>query len=112
MTPATVNDIAAAKRMPIDPGATHVFDLGYYDFARWAELDDAGCRPATRFESNPPLRQARDMPLPPGSEVLADRIGFLPARLAFSRKNPMSCAGREIAGLYKRRWRIELFSGR
>lgn len=29
---ANVNDITAAKDMPIDAGATNVFDLGYYDF--------------------------------------------------------------------------------
>lgn len=27
-----VNDISAANEMPIDPMATYVFDLGYYDF--------------------------------------------------------------------------------
>ena len=31
--PANVNDITAAKAMPIEPGATYVFDLGYYDYA-------------------------------------------------------------------------------
>ena len=30
---ANVNDIAPAKQMPIETGATYVFDLGYYDFA-------------------------------------------------------------------------------
>ena len=133
VTAATVNDISAAKQMPIEPSATYVFDLGYYDFGWWAELDGQGCRLVTRFKSNTPLNKPRDMPLPPGSRVLADRIGFLPARLAFSRNNPMSAAVREItvrtetgkqlrilsndldapaeeiAGLYKRRWQIELF---
>ncbi len=27
-----LNDITAAKQMPIDPVATYVFDLGYYDY--------------------------------------------------------------------------------
>ncbi len=30
---ANVNDITAAHQMPIVPGATYVFDLGYYDYA-------------------------------------------------------------------------------
>jgi len=30
VTPAKVNDITAAQAMPIEPGATYVFDLGYY----------------------------------------------------------------------------------
>ena len=38
---ANVNDITAARQMPIEPGATYVFDLGYYDYAWWAELDAA-----------------------------------------------------------------------
>jgi Transposase DDE domain len=35
VTPAKVNDITAAKDLPIDKDATSVFDLGYYDFAWW-----------------------------------------------------------------------------
>jgi DDE family transposase/uncharacterized protein DUF4372 len=130
---ANVNDITPAKQMPIEAGATYVFDLGYYDYLWWAELDAAGCRIVTRFKSNTPLREACDMPLDPGSDVLSDRIGFLPARQAKNRKNPMQVAVREIvvmtetgkrlrilsndldataqeiADLYKRRWLIELF---
>ena len=32
VTAANVNDITAAKAMPVEAGATYVFDLGYYDF--------------------------------------------------------------------------------
>jgi hypothetical protein len=130
---ANVNDITAAKQMPVRPGATYVFDLGYYDYGWWAELDQAGCRIVTRFKTNTPLNRASDMPLEPGSNVMSDRIGFLPARQANSRRNPMQVAVREvvvttetgkrlriltndldapaqeIADLYKRRWLIELF---
>ncbi len=31
ITPAKINEITVAKAMPIEPGATYVFDLGYYD---------------------------------------------------------------------------------
>lgn len=41
--------------MPIEAGATYVFDLAYYDYAWWASLDDQGCRIVTRFKSNTPL---------------------------------------------------------
>jgi Transposase DDE domain/Domain of unknown function (DUF4372) len=133
VTAANVNDITAAKAMPIEAGATYVVDLGYYDFAWWARLDAAGCRLVTRFKANTPLCEAKAMPLAPGSDVLSDRIGFLPARQAANRKNPMQDAVREIvvetetgktlriltndldapaqeiADLYKRRWQIELF---
>ncbi|MGY4502330.1 hypothetical protein ACVWYH_006287 [Bradyrhizobium sp. GM24.11] len=130
---ANVNDITAAHQMPIVPGATYVFDLGYYDYTWWAELDAAGCRIVSRFKSNTPLDVAKDLPVAPGSNILSDRIGFLPARQARSRRNPLQDAVREvrittetgkvlrllsndldasaedIADLYRRRWAIELF---
>lgn len=130
---AKVNDITAAQAMPIEAGATYVFDLGYYDYSWWAQLDRAGCRIITRFKSNTPLNRVEELPLAKGAAVLSDRIGFLPARQANSRCNPMQDAIREvrvatddgkvlrllsndldasaqeIADLYKRRWAIELF---
>lgn len=133
VTTANVNDITAAHQMPIDPGATYVFDLGYYDYLWWATLDAAGCRIVTRFKSNTPLHIVKELAVTPGSNILSDCIGFLPARQAKSRRNPMQDAVREvrittdtgkvlrilsndldasaedIAGLYRRRWAIELF---
>ena len=44
VSPQRDNDIAAAKAMPIESGATYVFDLGYYDFAWWAKLDAKAAR--------------------------------------------------------------------
>lgn len=130
---AKVNDITVAQAMPIEAGATYVFDLGYYDYAWWAKLDGAGCRIITRFKTNTPLHLLEERPLDEGATVLSDRIGFLPARQSHSRRNPMQDAVREvrvmtdegkvlrllsndldacaqeIADLYKRRWAIELF---
>jgi hypothetical protein len=133
VTASNVNDITAAKSMPIEPGATYVFDLGYYDYAWWAMLDDAGCRIVTRLKANTPFRVIEERPVTPGSSIISDCIGHLPPRLAASRRNPMGGLGREIkvvidtgkvlriftndleagaeqiAALYKRRWHIELF---
>ncbi len=75
---ANVNDITVAQQMPIEAGATYVFDLGYYDYAWWARLDAAGCRIVTRFKSNTPLDLVEVLPVPRGSTILSDRIGFLP----------------------------------
>jgi IS4 transposase len=133
ITPARVNDITPAQAMPIEPGATYVFDLGYYDYAWWAKLDDAGCRLVTRFKRNTKLAVIEELPVAAGGPILSDRIGFLPPRQGAGRKNPLRHAVREvrvttdtgkvlrilsndldasaqeIADLYKRRWAIELF---
>ena len=133
VTPSNVNDITTAKQMPIEAGATYVFDLGYYDFGWWAELDQAGCHIVTRLKSNTPFTVVVEREVPPGSTVLSDRTGYLPSRLAASRRNPMAKLVREvrvviatgkvlriftndlqastqqIADLYQRRWAIELF---
>ena len=133
VTGPNVNDITVAHEMPIEAGATYVFDLGYYHYAWWATLDQAGCRLVSRLKKNTPLRLIVEQALPHGSTLLYDRIGLLPERLAFSRKNPFSepvrevgvqledgkqlrlitndleAPAQEIADLYKRRWAIELF---
>jgi len=133
ITPARVNDITAAQPMPIEPGATYVFDLGYYDYAWWKKLDDAQCRIVTRLKSNTPLTTVAELPIPPEGNILSDRIGHLPQRLSNNRDNPfqdpvrevrvtldtgkvlrilsndLDASAEEIADLYKRRWAIELF---
>ncbi len=133
VTPSNVNDITAAKAMPIEPGATYVYDLGYYDYRWWTKLDDAGCRFVTRLKKNTPFTMISENRVTKKGNVLSDRIGHLPARLAASRRNPLQVPVREIrviidtgkmlrivtndldapaqeiADLYKQRWQIELF---
>ena len=89
---STLNDITAAQAMPVTPGATDVFDLGYYDYAWWARLDAAGCRIVTRLKANTLLRETQDQPLPTGSIVLSDRTGLLPTRQAGRRLNSTTIA--------------------
>src|SRR5690606_12480765 len=91
-----VNDITAAKAMPVEPGATYVFDLGYYDYGWWAKLDAAGCRIVTRLKKNTALASVTELALPPGSALLYDRIGHLPQRQSSTRRNPFGDPVREI----------------
>jgi IS4 transposase len=133
VTPSNVNDITAAQAMPLEAGATYVFDLGFYDYAWWAQIDELGGRFVTRLKKNTPLTIIRENEVAGNCNILSDRIGFLPQRLAASRRNPLQVAVREIsvridsgkvlrivtndldapakeiADLYKQRWEIELF---
>lgn len=133
VTAARESDIAAAKAMPVEAGATYVFDLGYYDFGWWARLDAAGCRLVTRLKVNTPLEVTETRPVGGGGAILSDRVGRLPRRQATSRRNPfarpirvvevrldtgtvlriatndLDAPAEDIAALYKRRWAIELF---
>jgi IS4 transposase len=133
VTPANVNDITAAQAMPIEPGATYVYDLGYYEYRWWAAIDNAGSRFVTRLKKNTPFTVIRENRVPKRGNIVSDRIGRLPERLAARRKNPLEVPVREvrviietgkilrivtndldapaqeIADLYKQRWQIELF---
>jgi hypothetical protein len=129
---ANVNDITAAHAMPIVAKATYVFDLGYYEYAWWAELDAAECRIVTRLKKNTPLKVTETRAVK-GEAILSDCVGHLPARLSSTRQNPfhkpvrevqvrietgkvlrivtndLTAPAQDIADLYKRRWAIELF---
>ena len=133
VTAQRINDITAGKSMPIEPGATYVFDLGYYDFGWWAGLDAKGCRFVTRLKKNTPMRLITEHTVAARGPVLADRTVCLPERIKASRRNPccrelrelhvvidtgktlrlitndLSSTAEEIARLYKTRWQIELF---
>jgi len=127
------NDIISARSMAIMPGMTYVFDLGYYDFGWWANIDAVGARFVTRLKTNTRLEAATPLPVAEGSAILSDSIGLLPERMARSRRNPfgnplreiavtiqsgkiirlvtndLDAPAQEIADLYRQRWQIELF---
>ena len=133
ITPARVNDIVEAKKMPVLPSATYVFDKGYYDFAWWAALIKAECRFVTRIKENTPAQLVQALPVTdPG--IRSDRLIKIAHRMAGNRGNPLkddtlrevavtldngtcvriltndlAAPASEIADLYKTRWQIELF---
>jgi hypothetical protein len=132
VTSERVNDITAAKSMPIDADATYVFDKGYYDFGFWARLHARRARFVTRLKKNSPTELVEERAAC-GEAVLFDRLVRLSTRLAGQRRNPLDAPVRlvgvridggrvltlvsndleapaaEIAALYKARWQIELF---
>ena len=52
--------------MPIEPGASYVFDL-----------DRTQCRIVTRFKSNTPLAAVEELPVPPATRTRTHYRGFL-----------------------------------
>ena len=130
VTAANVNDITAAKAMPIEPGATYVFDLGYYDYGWWAKLDAAGLphrHPASRPTRRLPCvdencRCPRAAPSSPTASATCRRAWPAAARTPSSDPvrevrvrietgkvlrilaNDLDAPAEEIADLYKRRW--------
>jgi hypothetical protein len=135
VTAQRCSDIGAAKAMPIEGGATYVFDLGYYDFAWWARLSENNGRFVTRLKSHTKTRlvETRAIPAESAGHIIADKIMRLPKRLKGTRTHPLPGDLREvhvvietgktlrivsndltspaavIAGFYKTRWQIELF---
>jgi putative transposase len=132
ITPATVNDVVAGRRQPIEPGATYVFDKAYVDYAWWCQLHEAGCCFVTRPKSNVPLRRLAMRPVSEHdrqeagieSDWIVDlasqqraRLPILLRRIILRREdgrlltilsNEIARPAGEIAALYRKRWQIEL----
>ena len=133
ITSPKVGDVTAARAMPVQPGATYVYDKGYLDYGWWHQLHEAGAFFVTRLKTNSKRRdvQSREAgghgiledndlkighrsprggatnPLAdtPLREVVVAREGKTPLRLV---TNDLTRPATEIAALYKERWQIEL----
>jgi IS4 transposase len=136
-TAANVNDIDEGVKLPIEAGATYVFDKGYCDYNWWAKIDAQGARFVTRFKYNAALRMehARPIAAQDGETIVADQmVRFACRHPGGGRRNRYEKAlrrvvvarpGKEqplvlatndldspaaaIAQHYKDRWQIELF---
>lgn len=134
VTPANVNDIAFARAIALQPGGTYVFDKGYCSLSFWREIHEAGALFITRPKKNAALEPVRPCGLDPetvfGTNVVGDEIvrhnskngwrgtlPFLMRRIAVRRDdgkimalvtNDLVRPARDIAALYRRRWRIEI----
>src|ERR1700709_1038456 len=62
ITPSTVNDVTPAQELPIEAGATYVFDKAYCSYAWWTRLHDADALFVTRQKINARFRATRWRP--------------------------------------------------
>jgi IS4 transposase len=135
ITSAKIDDVVAGRQVPLEAGATYVFDRGYTDFTWWSQIIAAQALFVTRRKRNGHCRGVREAPAA-GDGILADRrlkIGHRRPH-AGSPNNPLyevelreiivarpdkdaplslltndfSRSAAEIAALYKERWDIEL----
>lgn len=133
LTLANCPDLAAARPLALEPGATYVFDKGYADYNWWHTIDQAGACFVTRLKANAHRRIVREVetqgrtilarriirvghkcPRGGGSNALYDtdlreitvaREGKTPLVLI---TNDQTRPAADIAALYKERWQIEL----
>jgi putative transposase len=135
ITAANVNDLTEGRKLPIEAGATYVFDKGYCDYNWWQRIDEAGARFVTRFKRDAALKVLSERPVPHDApQVQSDSV------VAFARRTPrgghrnlysaplrrieiarpdaaplvlatndLNSDAAQIAQLYKDRWQIELF---
>lgn len=134
---ANVNDVVAARSVPLQSDACYVFDKGYCDYNLWHKIDRAGARFVTRFKSNAKLKVVEECPIDPAvaGVVLADQLVLLTNKCPGGRRknlyltplrrvvvarpdkdkplvlatNDLEASAAQIAQRYKERWGIELF---
>lgn len=132
ITPSTVNDVQVGKTVPIEPGATYVFDKAYCHYGWWTQLHEAGSFFVTRKKINAAYRMTRRRKLRKrngdGFKILDDaevelatqertKLAIPMRRIRVKRDdggkltlitNDLDRSAIEIAALYKTRWQIEL----
>lgn len=132
ITPSTVNDVQVGKAVPIEAGATYVYDKAYCNYAWWARIHEAGSRFITRRKTNATYRvvgwRALRKTKGDGFRILDDadvklatqghtKLAIPMRRVRLKRDdgnvltlitNDLNRPAVDIAALYKARWQIEL----
>jgi putative transposase len=132
ITPSTVNDVQVGKAVPIEAGATYVFDKAYCNYAWWTRLHAAGSTFVTRRKANAAYELVRwralrkktgdGFAIRDDADVKLATQGHAKLAIPMRRVRVMRDDGTvitlitndrarpavEIAALYKARWQIEL----
>lgn len=132
------SDIKNGREVELESDAIYLFDMGYYDYNWWHEIEQVGSTFVTRLKKNANVRVCKHYPIPSGAEhILEDAEIVMNNRYVKSRTennayygkrlrritvdrpdkdtpmilvtNNFELSAEEIAGLYKKRWGIELF---
>lgn len=139
VTYANVNDVEQGREIAIESGATYVFDKGYCDYNWWYKLHQSNAFFVTRLKKNAGIEPVKSLKVPsdakeqgiledaeivfksrrPGGSRINAYHGTPLRRILVDRPDKDSClvivtndfsrSAIEIAGLYKKRWSIELF---
>jgi IS4 transposase len=133
ITKAAVNDITQGRKLPIEAGATYVFDKGYCNYNWWHSIDQKGAIFVTRFRRDAALKFVRERRASKKQGILRDSVVAFALRTprgghknSYSTSlrrievdrpdaaplvlatNDLASPAEEIALLYKKRWAIEL----
>lgn len=132
LTPATVNDVTVGQQVPIETGATYLYDKAFCHYGWWTQIHQAGAYFITRKKRNARYKAVRRRPLKQrtgdGFKVIDDAEVKLASKGGSKLPIPMRrvrvqrdgggtltlitndhCRSAiEIAALYKMRWQIEL----
>lgn len=133
ITASTVNDVEFGREVPIEPGATYIYDKAFCDYRWWNQIAQANAFFVTRPKTNVRHKIVRRRPLRKregeGFTVLDDyevmlasknprsKLPITLRRLRVRREtggmltiitNDLVRSAVEIAALYKTRWQIEL----
>lgn len=136
---ADESDLSHGRNIPLEAGATYVFDRGYYDFDWWHQIQQADALFVTRLKKNAAVEVVTSLVIPTKDQgtVLEDAVIRFTRKYNGKRHRPnpywQKCARRvvvgrpdkatplilitndfersatEIAELYQKRWGIELF---
>lgn len=137
ITAPNVNDIEEAWRLPLETGATYVFDKAYCDYNWWQKIDGKGAYFVTRFKANASLVAIEQRAIPESAQALiledtlvrfknrhpgGGRINRYEqplrrvvvhrpdkARPLVLATNDLTSSAEDIAACYKARWGIELY---